>query len=77
MLYLLMSAPTLGARLKHNVVPAKLFQCSRLFGRKKKSFQNLFAPLPSLPVHGGKICCLLDLGVPAYMLIFVARRVAT
>ena len=63
---------TLGARLKPNVVPAKLFQCSRLSGRNKKS-SKFICPQP----HGGKICCLLALGVPAGMLIFVARHVAT
>ena len=65
----------LGARLKPNVGPSKLFQCSRLCGRNKKSSKFIYPP--SLPVHGGKICCLLALGVPAGMLIFVARRVAT
>ena len=35
---------TLGARLKPNVVPAKLFQCSRLFGRNKKSSKFIYPP---------------------------------
>ena len=53
--------------------------CSNVLGylAGTKKVQNLFTPQPSLPVHGGKICCLLALGVPAGMLIFVARRVAT
>ena len=33
---------TLGARLKPNVVPAKLFQCSRLSGRNKKSSKFIY-----------------------------------
>ena len=35
---------TLGARLKPNVVPAKLFQCSRLSGRNKKSSKFIYPP---------------------------------
>ena len=35
---------SLGARLKPNVVPAKLFQCSRLFGRNKKSSKFIYPP---------------------------------
>ena len=34
----------LGARLKPNVVPAKLFQCSRLSGRNKKSSKFIYPP---------------------------------
>ena len=36
--------PSLGARLKPNVVPAKLFPCSRLFGRNKKSSKFICPP---------------------------------
>ena len=36
--------PTLGARLKPNVVPAKLFQYSRLSGRNKKSSKFIYPP---------------------------------
>ena len=35
---------SLGARLKPNVVPAKLFQCSRLSGRNKKSSKFICPP---------------------------------
>ena len=38
------NAPALGARLKPNVVPAKLFQCSRLSGRNKKSSKFIYPP---------------------------------
>ena len=38
------AAPTLGACLKPNVVPAKLFQCSRLSGRNKKSSKFIYPP---------------------------------
>ena len=34
----------LGALLKPNVVPAKLFQCSRLSGRNKKSSKFIYPP---------------------------------
>ena len=34
----------LGARLKPNVVPAKLFQCSRLSGRNKKTSKYICPP---------------------------------
>ena len=37
-------AYTLGARLKPKVVPAKLFQCSRLSGRNKKSSKFIYPP---------------------------------
>ena len=37
-------AIALGARLKPNVVPAKLFQCSRLSGRNKKSSKFICPP---------------------------------
>ena len=36
--------PSLGARLNPKVVPAKLFQCSRLYGRNKKSSKFLYPP---------------------------------
>ena len=36
--------PPPGARLKPNVVPAKLFQCSRLSGRNKKSSKFIYPP---------------------------------
>ena len=35
---------SLGARLKPNVVPAKLFQCSRLSGRNKKTSKFIYPP---------------------------------
>ena len=38
------AAITLGARLNPKVVPAKLFQCSRLYGRKKKSSKFVYPP---------------------------------
>ena len=37
-------ANTLGARLKPNVVPAKLFQCSRLSSRNRKSSKFICPP---------------------------------
>ena len=37
-------AITRGARLKPNAVPAKLFQCSILFGRNKKSSKFICPP---------------------------------
>ena len=36
--------PALGARLKPNVVPPKLFQCSRISGRNKKSSKFIYPP---------------------------------
>ena len=35
---------TLGTRLNPKVVPAKLFKCSRLYGRNKKSSKFLYPP---------------------------------
>ena len=40
----LLAGQALGARLKPNVVPAKLFQCSRLSGRNKKSSKFIYPP---------------------------------
>ena len=37
-------AATLGTRLKPNVVPAKLFQCSRLSGRSENSSKFICPP---------------------------------
>ena len=42
--YILPAMWALGARLKPNVVPAKLFQCSRLSGRNKKSSKFIYPP---------------------------------